>query len=43
MIIVSMIRAEIWADRKSVMDAVITGFWGEKEDGLSDHSDMILI
>jgi hypothetical protein len=31
MIIVSMTLPKIWADRKSVMDAVITGFCGGKE------------
>ncbi len=33
MIIVSMIFFEIWADRKTVMDAVIKAFWGGKEGG----------
>jgi hypothetical protein len=37
MIIFSMIRIEIWADRKSVMDAVITAFWGGKEGAPEPH------
>jgi hypothetical protein len=28
-----IIRAMIWADRKTVMDAVIKAFWGGKEGG----------
>jgi hypothetical protein len=41
MIIFSMILAEIWADRKSVMDAVITGFSVGKEGDFSNAGTLV--
>jgi len=35
-----IILAMIWADRKTVMDAVIKAFWGGKEGGFRQISDL---